>query len=84
MHAFDVGKDDLPVEGVTVIEASMFDDFVGDDLLVLVDELTSASRTRLAVWHGSSPKFRAAPVHSGTHGDCIPLWGIRLTLVPAS
>jgi hypothetical protein len=69
---------------VTVIEASMFDDFVGDALFVLVDELTSASRTRRAVWHGSSPEFRAAPVHSGTHGDSIPLWGIQLTLVAAS
>jgi hypothetical protein len=51
MHAFEVRKDDLSVQCVMVLDASVLNDRVGDNLFVLADELTTAAWARLLVRH---------------------------------
>jgi hypothetical protein len=54
MHAFEVGDHDVPVEGVTVLDARVFHDVVSDCVPVVTGEVTSTARAGLRVRHGGA------------------------------
>jgi hypothetical protein len=51
VDAFEVCEDDVPVEGVMVVETRVLDDCVGNCFLVVAGEITATARTRLLVAH---------------------------------
>ena len=52
MHAFQVGEDDVPVESVTVLGASVLDHGVRDGVLVIPGKVSATPRACLFERHG--------------------------------
>ncbi len=52
MHAFQVGEEDLPVESVTVLRASVLDHGLHDGVLVIPGEVSPTARACLFERHG--------------------------------
>lgn len=56
VDAFEVREHDLAVQPMSMLVAGMFQDSVGDGVLVVAVELTAASGTRLVVGHACHPR----------------------------
>ncbi len=83
MHAFEVGKHDVPIEGVPMLGLSVLDHVIGQLVFVVADEISTATWARLFVHHRQSFMVSISAAEQDSAADKCPVDVSLRWLVPS-